>query len=62
MLPNFIIFGAPKASITSLYHYLSEHPQIFMSESKETNFFSKEEIEKQGLYYQNFKAKDLKIL
>ena len=59
MLPNFIIVGAPKAGTTSLYHYLSEHPQIFMSEPKELNFFSKEEIIEQGLYYQDFKAKDL---
>ena len=59
MLPNFIIVGAPKAGTTSLYHYLSEHPQVFMSDPKEVNFFSKEEIEAQGLYYQDFKAKDL---
>ncbi|OQK17902.1 hypothetical protein AU255_08585 [Methyloprofundus sedimenti] len=59
MLPNFIIVGAPKAGTTSLYHYLSEHPQVFMSEPKEVNFFSKDEIEEQGLYYQDFKAKDL---
>jgi len=59
MLPNFIIVGAPKAGTTSLYHYLSEHPQVFMSEPKEVNFFSRAEIEDQGLYYQDFKAKDL---
>lgn len=59
MLPNFIIVGAPKAGTTSLYHYLSEHPQVFMSEPKEVNFFSKAEIEAQGLYYQDFKVKDL---
>ena len=28
MLPNFIIVGAPKAGTTSLYYYLSEHPQV----------------------------------
>lgn len=59
MLPNFIIVGAPKAGTTALYHYLSEHPQVFMSEPKEVNYFSKDEIEAQGLYYQDFKAKDL---
>jgi len=59
MLPNFIIAGAPKAGTTSLYHYLSEHPQVFMSEPKEVNYFSKEEILQQGLYYKDFKAKDL---
>lgn len=59
MLPNFIIVGAPKSGTTSLYHYLSEHPQVFMSEPKEVNFFSREEIERQGLFYKDFKAKDL---
>jgi len=59
MLPNFIIVGAPKAGTTSLYHYLSEHPDVFMSEPKEVNFFSREEIEAQGLYYADFKAKDI---
>ncbi len=56
-LPNFMIVGAPKAGTTSLYHYLSEHPDVFMSEPKEVNFFSREEIEAQGLYYSDFKAK-----
>lgn len=59
MLPNFIIVGAPKAGTTSLYHYLTEHPQVFMSTPKEINFFSREEIEAQGLFYNDFKAKNL---
>ncbi len=40
VLPNFFIVGAPKAGTTSLYHYLSQHPQIFMSAVKEPHFFS----------------------
>ena len=59
MLPNFIIVGAPKAGTTSLYHYLSEHPQVIMSDPKEVNFFSREEIKAQQLYYKAFKAKNL---
>jgi len=55
-MPNFFIVGAPKAGTTSLYRYLSEHPQVFMSKPKEVNFFSCEEIEKQGLYYNSFKV------
>lgn len=58
MLPDFIIVGAPKAGTTSLYHYLSEHPQVFMSDPKEVNFFSRDEIEAQGLYYDSFRAKN----
>ncbi|MCK9372280.1 MAG: sulfotransferase [Sulfuricurvum sp.] len=59
MLPNFIIVGAPKAGTTSLYYYLSEHPQVFMSDPKEVNFFSREEIERQGLYYDSFRVKSI---
>ncbi|MEJ2526794.1 MAG: sulfotransferase [Sulfurovaceae bacterium] len=54
MLPNFMIVGAPKAGTTSLYHYLSRHPEIFMSNPKELNFFSNQEIKEQELYYDNF--------
>jgi Sulfotransferase family len=41
-LPNFLIIGAMKAGTTSLYHYLKQHPQIYMSSIKEPNFFSLE--------------------
>ncbi len=59
MLPNFMIVGAPKAGTTSLYHYLSQHPEVFMSNPKELNFFSYEEILEQGLYYDDFKIDNL---
>lgn len=39
-LPNFLIVGATRAGTTSLYHYLSQHPDIFMSEIKEPCFFA----------------------
>jgi Sulfotransferase domain len=39
-LPNFLIIGAMKAGTTSLYNYLRGHPQIFMPEKKEVNFFN----------------------
>ena len=38
--PNFFISGAPRCGTTALYTYLSEHPQIFMSEVKELNYFA----------------------
>src|ERR1700677_205240 len=41
-LPNFFIVGAPKAGTTSLYHYLDQHPQIYMSPMKETFYFAEE--------------------
>lgn len=40
MIPNFIIIGAARAGTTSLYHYLSQHPQVFMGPIKETLFFA----------------------
>jgi hypothetical protein len=43
-LPNFIIIGAYKSGTTSLYHYLRQHPEIFMSRIKEPNFFAHEKI------------------
>jgi hypothetical protein len=39
-LPNFIVIGAAKAGTTALYWYLAEHPSVFMSPVKETNFFA----------------------
>ena len=39
-LPNFLVIGAGKAGTTSIYRYLQEHPQVFMSPIKEANFFS----------------------
>jgi hypothetical protein len=40
--PNLYLVGAPKSGTTSLYHYLDQHPQIFMSPLKEPNFHSEE--------------------
>ena len=39
-LPNFLIIGVQKAGTTSLYNYLREHPQVYMSPLKETDFLS----------------------
>lgn len=41
-LPNFLILGAAKAGTTALYSYMQQHPAIFMSPVKETNFFALE--------------------
>lgn len=41
-LPNFLIIGAAKAGTTALHRYLQEHPQIFMSQKKEPQFFALE--------------------
>jgi hypothetical protein len=39
-LPNFLIIGAAKSGTTSLYYYLKQHPQIYMSPVKEPSFFA----------------------
>ncbi|MGB3511941.1 MAG: sulfotransferase [Microcoleaceae cyanobacterium] len=38
-LPNFLILGAAKSGTSSLWSYLKQHPQVFMSKPKEPNFF-----------------------
>lgn len=55
MLPNFIVIGAGKAGTTSLWGYLREHPQIFMSNPKELNFFTTEHNWHRGLaWYESY--------
>jgi Sulfotransferase family len=39
-LPNFLIIGAAKAGTTALHTYLQQHPQVYMTPDKETNFFA----------------------
>lgn len=39
-MPNFLIIGANKAGTTSLYRYLNQHPQVYMSPVKEPMFFT----------------------
>jgi len=49
MLPTFLVIGAAKAGTTSLYEYLRAHPQIFMPQRKEPDFFSLPERWDHGL-------------
>lgn len=39
-LPNFLIIGAAKSGTTSLYNYIEQHPQIYVSPEKEPGFFA----------------------
>lgn len=41
-LPTFLIVGVQKAGTTSIYNYLKEHPQVYMSPVKETNFLERD--------------------
>lgn len=47
-LPNFLVFGVQKAGTTSIYNYLSEHPQVYMSPRKETEFMGAEPLSEEA--------------
>ncbi len=56
MRPNFFIVGAPKCGTTSLYHYLRQHPDVYLPHSeteywryKEPNHFCQDLIAWPGL-------------
>ncbi|MDD3645901.1 MAG: sulfotransferase [Candidatus Gracilibacteria bacterium] len=63
--PNLFIVGAPKCGTTSMHYYLSQHPEIFMSEDKEPYFFCSDIIEEAKKFNNNhsnlnqFKYKNL---
>lgn len=38
--PNFVIIGAAKSGTTAVWHYLKQHPKIYMSPLKHTRFFA----------------------
>ncbi len=38
-LPDFAIIGAPKAGTTSLYRYLAQHPEVYVTPVKEPRYF-----------------------
>ena len=53
-LPNLFVIGAMKCGTTSLHSYLNCHPDVLMSEKKETDFFVKELNWEKGLgWYKN---------
>lgn len=49
--PNFFILGAAKCGTTSLYKYLSQHPDVYFPVAKEPQFFSNDEEYKKGFDY-----------
>jgi hypothetical protein len=46
--PDFVIIGAMKCGTSTLHAQLAAQPQFFMSEPKEPNFFSNDEIYAKG--------------
>jgi hypothetical protein len=47
-LPDFLVIGGMKCGSTTLYHHLSRHPDIFLSNPKEPQFFSRELVFERG--------------
>lgn len=41
-LPTFLVVGANKGGTTSIYHYLKQHPQVYLSPIKEPHYFSQD--------------------
>lgn len=58
--PNFFIAGAPRCGTTSMYAYLKQHPEIWVSVDKEPHFFGSDltvqpgTIREEDLYLQLF--------
>ncbi|KPA09700.1 sulfotransferase domain-containing protein [Candidatus Magnetomorum sp. HK-1] len=61
-LPNLIIIGAPKCGTSSMHFYLGLHPQIYMSQPKELNFFQLEKNWDKGeSWYRSHFIKAVKV-
>jgi len=48
---DFMIIGAQKSGTTTLFDFLSKHPDICVPDTKETRFFTKDEFYKKGENY-----------
>ena len=46
--PNFIVIGSMKSGTTTLCHLLAQHPDVFMANPKELEFFCKDDIYARG--------------
>lgn len=55
MYPTFLIAGPPRSASTSLYYYMCQHPQVYMSPAKETEFFTRDYYKGTDFYQQYFK-------
>src|SRR5690242_16005313 len=45
---DFIVIGAQKAGTTSLFEYMRTHPQLYLPPGKEEQFFTAENVFKEG--------------
>lgn len=51
LLPNFFILGAAKSGTTSLYAYLTQHPDVFFPIEKEPHFFDDSKVFNYGMMW-----------
>jgi len=57
MKPNYMVIGSAKCASTSLCTLLGQHPDVFVTEVKEPNFFSNEEVYSKGFeWYESLYA------
>lgn len=60
--PNFFIIGAPRSGTTALSEYLRSHPNVFISDPKEPEYFAtdfpRRLISKEGEYLRLFNSAD----
>jgi len=59
--PNFFIVGAAKAGTTSLYNYLQQVPEVYMSPTKEPRYFTRTKDEYFDIPMNYDKKKYLKL-
>jgi hypothetical protein len=52
--PDFLVIGAQKSGTTSLYAYLSQHPEVIAARTKEIQFFSEHYARGSAWYRQHF--------
>jgi hypothetical protein len=62
-LPTFLVVGAMKGGTTSLWQYLREHPDVYLPEEKEPDFFVEEKNWSRGIdwYRQLFARADAPV-
>jgi hypothetical protein len=48
-LPSFYLIGAAKSGTTTLYKYLQRHPDVYLPEQKEPEFFARDDLYAQGI-------------
>jgi len=55
-LPNLFIVGAPKSGTTSLYEWLRNHPDVYMSPFKEPCYFARDLAWEESGYYLRYEV------